>query len=192
MLRATFNGSDARLAAALRRRGVRVIEAIVRKTNGLLIRLQSHIVAEKLSGQVLKHRSGKLAASVRVQMAAAQGTSIVGAVLAAGGPAWYGKIHEFGGTRAYLILPRNKKALAFFGSGATATARMRKEILTKMHRGKASAQRAFAASGDVVVRSVQHPPLPMRSFMRMSLAEMRETMFVEIRAAAAEAMKREG
>jgi hypothetical protein len=85
-------------AASIRAKGPRIIQAIIKKINGSMIALQSYIVTGKLSGQVLKHRSGKLANSIRVNPAEAEGATVTASVEGAGGPAWYGRLHEFGGS----------------------------------------------------------------------------------------------
>src|SRR5438132_4498213 len=113
MIRVTFSGTDAKAAAFLRSRAPAIIQALTVKMNSLAIRLQAKIVGEKLSGQVLAHRTGKLAGSVRVIPATAEGGVLRAGVEAGGGPAWYGRIHEYGGQGAYEIVPVNKKALAF-------------------------------------------------------------------------------
>ena len=98
MLTVTFNGSDERVALILRFRGPKIVEAIARKLDVLMLQLQAKIAGEKLQGQVLQHRTGKLSGSIREIPVTNDGTLITGAVEGAGGPAWYGKLHEYGGT----------------------------------------------------------------------------------------------
>jgi len=63
--------------------------------------LQAHVVQDKLSGQVLRRRTGVLASSINVGGADSatefleSPTELVGRV---GTKVWYGRIHEFGGT----------------------------------------------------------------------------------------------
>jgi len=66
MLRIDFDGSDQRLLAYIRSRMPVLREALRIKMTGLMIALQAHIVGEKLSGQVLHHRTGKLIDSIRL------------------------------------------------------------------------------------------------------------------------------
>lgn len=75
-----------------------IVLALTNKLNAINYALQSKIVDTKLSGQVLEHRSGKLAGSIRVNEATNDGTTIQGGVQGGGGPAFYGKYHEYGGT----------------------------------------------------------------------------------------------
>lgn len=74
----------------------RILGAMMDTMNELMLRLQQEIVGEKLHGQVLKQRTGKLAASIRAMPTVQEGTDLVGAVEGGGGVAWYGKLHEFG------------------------------------------------------------------------------------------------
>jgi hypothetical protein len=71
--------------------------ALVERINYWDQRLQQRI-QQKLSGEVLHQRSGKLKRSIEVIPAVADEAAgtISGRVVGAGGPAWYGKLHEFG------------------------------------------------------------------------------------------------
>jgi phage gpG-like protein len=104
MIQLSFNGSDQRIAVALRAKGPQIIQLLVSKMNALMLQLQAKIVGQKLQGQVLAHRTGKLSGSIRMIPATVDGSLITGAVEGAGGPAFYGRIHEFGGT-----FPINRK-----------------------------------------------------------------------------------
>lgn len=141
----SFNGTDLRVAASLEAKGPEILQRVVLRMNAAAIMLQQHIVLNKLQGQVLKHRTGKLAASIRVINAVLQGSEITAQVQGGGGPAWYGRLHEYGTNAWYFIRPVNKKALAFNIGGT-----------------------------QVIVKSVMHPPIAQRSFMRSGLADLRE------------------
>lgn len=189
MIRASFEGTGEKVAAGLRSRGGRVEQILMRRMSILALELQKKIVTEKLQGQVLHHRSGKLAASIRALPTKKEGGFLVADVQGGGGPAFYGRIHEFGGTRSYEIRPRNKKALAFFGSGSGLSSGKQHILARKLskpgHHPKLAGE--FWMAGGVVVKSVMHPPLPMRSFMRVSLAEMRQEIINGIRQAMVDA-----
>ena len=58
------------------------------------IRLQAHVVKDKLTGQVLHVRTGTLYRSINMRVEDS-GTSVIGAV---GTNVWYGRLHEFGET----------------------------------------------------------------------------------------------
>lgn len=131
-----------------RLRGPKIIAALVARMDRLMIQLQSYIIQEKLSGQLLHRRSGVLASSVRVVPTVVEGTIVRGAVQAGGGPAFYAAVHESGGQRAFDVYPNPPHRVL-----------------------------RFIAEGEVVfARHVHHPPLPQRPFMESSLNEMRRTI----------------
>lgn len=180
MLRIHIN--DERLAAALKGKMVQVGEALQAKMNVMMTNLEKKIVTEKLSGQVLHRHTGKLAGSIHAIPAEWVGTTLVGTVEGAGGPAFYGFVHEYGGDHEYEIRPVNKQALAFFpggslGGGGGFTP-VNKATLASMFNVSGGLKRGrfkkFGEFGGIVVKSVIHPPLPQRSFMHSSLMESRE------------------
>jgi len=182
-----FGGSDKKVAAWLSGKGPVFIYALATRLNILMLQLQSHIVRDKLSGQVLHRRTGKLAGSIIAYPAEASGTMLIARVEGAGGPAWYGRVHEFGGDHDYDIFPVNKKALAFFPQGYGQVTGGR-QILRGMNQRtnlsrhmKAIVQ--FGEAGGVVVRSVHHPALPARPFMRPSAVEMRPQIVRDLQSA---------
>ncbi len=87
------NGASPYLRQAL----ISLAAQVPRSLNRQLYRLQGIIRADKLSGQVLHVRTGNLRNAVHVEPAVAQEGRVEGA-LGLGREAWYGKIHEFGGT----------------------------------------------------------------------------------------------
>lgn len=130
------------------RRRLRV--AVVRDTKEL-----AALVRGKLSGTVLKVRSGRLLRSIKNEMVENANT-IYGRVYSRGVP--YAAIHEYGGrTKPHLIVPKTAKALHFMVGG----------------------QHVFAAR-------VNHPgsKIPQRSYLRSSLAEIRDKALHDIREAA--------
>ncbi len=79
-------------------------------------KLRSHIIQDKLLGQVLNRRSGRLGQSIQ-QKVESSGTSITGKVYSAG-DVKYAAIHEFGGhIPAREIVAKNAQALAFTMGG---------------------------------------------------------------------------
>jgi phage gpG-like protein len=175
------DGSDRRVPAQIRAALPVVISAIAQRITWWMLRLQQKIQGEKLQGQVLQHRSGRLAASINARPTEQTGSELVGTVEGAGGPAWYGQIHELGGQRAYEILPVNKKALAFFPAGGPANA---KAIVRGLRAGKGGSIAQFAAAGGVVVKGVIHPALKQRSFMSSALQEIQDAMLADLQSAA--------
>lgn len=162
MISLSFNDSDAKVVAKLRERAPLIVSAVMRKMDELMLRLQAKIVGEKLSGQVLKRRTGKLSNSIRaipaVIEANFQGDSIRGAVEGGGGPAWYGRIHEFGG----VFNVKARIATHLFG-----------RPLKTPHQIKAHTA-----------------DFPERSFMRTSLEEMRGDIFASLTQTVKEELKK--
>jgi hypothetical protein len=130
MLNISFQeDSDRRLVETLQAKGPALIVALTVKLNALMIRLQSYIVTSKLSGQLLRRQSGKLAGSIRAIPAQLEGTQIIGAIEGGGGPAFYGKFYEYtsaggtGGTQAFPVFAVKARALAFLVDGKTVFAK---------------------------------------------------------------------
>lgn len=164
-INASFNGSDQDVQQALVARGPRLFANLVLKINSLSLRLQSIIVG-KLSGTVLNIRTGKLAGSVRVEPAKMEGDTLVGGVEAAGGPAWYGRIHEYGGTFQVREYIRR--------TGLNA----RGEIIRLISKSGAVRQQVASIQRGVV--RAHSATFPERSFMRTSVEEFTPTIQSEI------------
>src|SRR6266550_4389580 len=120
-----------------------------------------YIVSQKLSGQALKRQTGVLAGSIRYVPATLEGTSIVGAVEGAGGPAWYGTLYEdvsAGGTggvsHSWTITATKARALSFLVDGK------------RLYR-----------------RNVTHPALSARPYMTPSLEENADEIETQLRGA---------
>lgn len=169
MLNISFvDNSDERLVEGLRTKGPTIVQVLMSKLNELMIQLQSYIVAQKLSGQKLVRRSGKLAGSIRYIPAVLEGTTIKGAVEGAGGPAWYGKLFEdedAGGTggvpHPWQITATKARALSFMVSG----------------------KRVYAVR-------VTHPPMAARPFMSPALEENAVDIETQLRVALDEELSR--
>ena len=124
-------------------------------------KLRSHVIQDKLAGQVLNHRSGRLQQSIQ-QKVDSNATSVTGTVYSAG-DVKYAAIHEFGGQiPAHEIVAKNAQALAFMMGG-------------KM----------------VFAKRVNWPgaTMPERSFMRSSLADMRDEIVQKMTQAVQEGAK---
>ena len=132
-----YGGSDQAVLDAVVTKQEAIAVAVIRKMDQLDTQTVSYIVNEELHGQILKQRSGKLAGSIREIPAKAEGTMVIGQVEGAGGPAWYGRLFEDGGTGPFDIVPVAKKALRF-----------------------------VSADGSVVfTKKVHHPGIPSKPFM---------------------------
>jgi len=158
MIRAWIVGDDAVIARLDAIPGS-VAAAVRRAVEGQAIALTRYVKGSKLSGQVLRNRSGHLRASISYAlMIADQGlTAQVGTNVA------YAAIHEYGGqTRAHVIEAKKAKALAFQMGGET--------IIRKLVHHPGS-------------------KMPERSFLRSSLRESRDRIIAAIERAVAQGIK---
>jgi phage gpG-like protein len=157
VLSVTLTG-DRELIERLDAMPAKVQAALFAKVNYFALRLEEK-VKKKLSGEVLNVRSGNLRRSIASDVTQSP-TSVVGRVYSSGDVKYAG-IHEFGGqTKAHIIEAVNAKALAFQAGG--------KQVFAKR---------------------VKHPgsKIPERSYLRTSLAEMREEIVEGLREAAVKA-----
>lgn len=115
----------------------------------LVLKLAAKIKGEKLSGQVLRNRTGTLRRSISPSVSGTE-TVTVGKVTT---NVEYARIHEFGGkTAPHVILPRRGRALAFPWKG--------KDVFFAKVNHPGS-------------------QMPERSFMRTALEEMRPEILEE-------------
>jgi HK97 gp10 family phage protein len=128
-----------------------VRRALLKKVTQLALQLESKIKTEKLSGQVLHVVSGKLRASIFNEVTQT-GDSTIGKA-ASSGDVKYAAIHEFGGTIEIPEIVAKGKALAF------------------MQGGKMAFYKKVAA---------HTVTMPERSFMRSSLADMKDQIIQEM------------
>lgn len=145
-----------------------LMAALKPKVTALTLKLQRHIVEDKLSGQVLKVRTGALRRSIRYKVTATQ-TAVWGRVFSSG-DVKYAAIHEFGGTIDH------PGGTAYFIDKATGLAR-------------------FVANADeraaTLPRTKAHKiPMPARSFMRTALADQRPGIDEALRQTALEVLNR--
>lgn len=144
-----------------------VVQAVIQaKVTALTLKLEAR-VKEKLSGQVLNVRSGALRRSIFSKIDAIA-TAIIGKV-SSSGDVKYARIHELGGkTKAHVIEPKGKKALAFGGFVGMGQWGL------------------FAKS--VIVRKVNHPGsvIPKRSYLASSLKEQATDIIAGLKLAAVE------
>jgi hypothetical protein len=123
MLKISFTGdSDSRLIQVLRSRPAALLRVLSVRLNALMFQLQSKIVSEKLSGQVLKRRTGILSGSIRAMPAEVEGAKITAEVLGGGGPAFYAATFEEG-CAPYQIMAVRARALRFMVDGRAAYAK---------------------------------------------------------------------
>ena len=149
---------DSRLVARLGAMPDKLRRALSNKTTRLRLELEAR-VKQKLSGEVLNVRTGALRRSIFSDQTETANEISARVVQSADVP--YGRIHEYGGTTPpHDIYPTKAKALAFVMNGRLTFAKV-----------------------------VHHPGsvIPERSFMRSSLAEMRDEIIAQYRLVAKEA-----
>lgn len=133
------------LAVFFERMPAVVHRILLQKMHILVLELEG-LVKRKLSGSVLNVVSGALRRSIKNDVKNLK-TAIEGMVYSSG-DVKYAAIHEFGGkTKAHIIEPKTKKALAF-----------------------------MLGNAKMVLKRVNHPGsvMPERSYMRTSLREMHD------------------
>lgn len=148
---------DSELVARLDAAPATVRRELTREITAIVLLLEGHIKNTKLSGQVLHVRSGDLRRSVHAVLPVVQTATGVTGKVAQSGDVKYGAIHEFGGrTPAHVIEAKNGKALHFMMGGK-----------------------------DVFFKKVNHPgsQMPERSYMRSSLADLRNEIADRLQAA---------
>jgi phage gpG-like protein len=126
-----FSGS---LEEALRFDPGRFYGAVENKMAALMDRLREKITGEKLSGQVLARRTGRLAGSV-TEPTITRDDAIITGEITAGEGVLYALPHEFGGAGSYPIKAVNKQALRMMLDG--------KETFRKMVLHKAALKRSY-------------------------------------------------
>jgi len=80
---------------------------LAQNTVPFLIRMQSHVRKNKLSGQVLKRRTGQLSAGIGYRVAQ-EGQEVVGEIYAGAETKDYAGVHEFGGT---FTIPEHERLI---------------------------------------------------------------------------------
>jgi hypothetical protein len=153
------------LESRLKNLGSELTKQLTVKTNALLVQLQTKIVM-KLSGQVLKVKTGALRSSVAVQNATEAGGIIRGSVgVPQGGTTYtYGRAHELGVSAPYQITAVKARALAF-------------QMSTKNKMETIFAQH------------VTHPPIPPTPFVSSTFEENGEWVMDELRKTVNEVLK---
>jgi hypothetical protein len=135
--------------------------AVLRVKLDALTNKVADIMTEKLSGQILHRRTGVLATSVHATPTTIEGTTAIrGGIEAAGGPAAYGKVHEFGAPSAWTIINTKARALSFMLDG----------------------KRTYA-------QRVTHPAMMARPFMKPTALELQETLNASLARAIGDVIK---
>ena len=162
MFNVQLEGKEA-LTARLDAMPASVRAALEVKVQALAIKLQGHVVRDKLHGQVLNQRTGNLARSIQPDAPITEGEGVYGRVFSSG-DVKYAKIQEYGGTTpAHDILPNKADVLAF-----------------------------VIGDRKVFAKVVHHPgsKIPERSYLRSSLADMAEEITKGLKLAVVEGLNK--
>lgn len=131
------------------------------RMNQLMIMLSRYIVSQKLAGNPLQTRTGKLAASVHHIPASIQGQKVVGYVESSAPPAGYGILYEKGHSAPWEITAVRAKALHYVMDGR-----------------------------NVFAKRVTHPPVEAMRWMKSSLEENKSAIVAELQTAVNEVLKK--
>jgi hypothetical protein len=156
MLRMSWVNS-AETIEAFRSKGGRIVGVLTSKINLLMGQLSTFVQTQKLSGQVLAVRSGKLRASVAALPTRVSGTAVIGEVQQDPTIAFYGRANEFGVQHPWQIVASKQRFLKFISDGKV----------------------NFR-------RSVTHPPLPPRPFFGPSETENAAHIYEELKKSVAD------
>lgn len=138
------------------------VRSEVRDTIGrIVLRLQRKTKQEKLTGQVLKVRTGTLRRSID-QVVVADGQAIVGIVST---NVKYGRVHEYGFKGQVSVKQHLREIKQVFGK----TLKSPRQVSVSPH--------------------TRHVYIPERSFLRSALREMQPQILAEIDAAVAKGIK---
>lgn len=163
MITATIIG-DAEVKARIEAVLPATRESLRRTVSKLAIDLQRHVVADKLSGQVLKNRTGTLRRSIN-QHVEESGTSVTGIVGADMNEARYARAHEYGFRGTVEVRVHMRTITQAFGR----TLKNPRQVMVQAHPMRMN--------------------LAERSYLRSSLRDMRQTILEAFQASLAQAVQ---
>lgn len=150
MLNVTITG-DKQVSANLKQMPDQMNKSLTKAITVLTLQLKDYIIRNKLSGQVLNHRSGALWRSIQ-QKVSSSNTEVVGTVFSSG-DVKYAAIHEYGG------IIKHPGGTPYYVS----------ELLG----GKAFFMNKLDHPNAPVTKA-HDIPMPQRSFMRSSLKDFHD------------------
>lgn len=167
MIESVVTGEREVVVQLAERRG-RILQALARRLERVLLLLVAKVKRDKLSGQVLKNRTGQLRQSIAKEPTVGvhvDGDLLTGRVGIFGGPTLgYGRAHEFGFSGTVTVPEHLRTIRQVFGRPITP-----REVLVSAHP-----------------RSLR---LPERSFLRSALSEMAPDIRRELEAGLAEGVR---
>lgn len=134
----------------------RIGQKLVNVITRLTIDLQAHIIADKLSGQVLKNRTGTLRSSIRHKVDVTP-NSVIGQVGVGPNASSYGRVHEYGFSGTVVCRTFQRMQSQAFGQPITP-----RLVTVRAHSRQAN--------------------YPERSFLRSALEDMRPEILAKIEA----------
>lgn len=150
-----------RMLADIRQVPVRVLPEIRKATEVLAIKLSAYVKRDKLSGQVLKNRTGTLRRSINYKVTAT-GTDFMAMV---GTNKEYAHVHEFGFNGTVTVKEHLRMMRVAFGKEM----RNPRQVTVRAHS--------------------MHMKMPERSFLRTALAEFEPTIRQEYEIALQRALR---
>jgi phage gpG-like protein len=111
------------LSAGLDRLSSQVSAAVGARVTAATAELQRHVIDDKLHGQMLNARTGRLASAVERRVEA-KGDSVVGTVFVNDSVRYAAILEQGGSTPPHDIVPDKAKALAFVAGGKHVFARV--------------------------------------------------------------------
>ncbi|WP_213308184.1 HK97 gp10 family phage protein [Paraburkholderia sacchari] len=188
---------SSQVVARIQRIPLNLRTALQSRVARLTVALQAHVVEDKLQGQVLNVRTGRLQRSIN-QAVVTDGSTITGVVST---PVEYAAIHEYGG-----VINRMSKP---------GVVRLREDAQGRLMRqgkeGRLANLAVFAKGKHKRAREVSYAPggyvtddfgnsigvgkaytitMPERSFLRSALADMKDEIVLGIRGAVAEGIQK--
>lgn len=158
---------DDKLLAKLQKVSPNIRSALDKTIAQLCLKLSARVKA-KLSGEVLKNKTGRLRRSINYRMTG-EGTSNVAGFV--GTNVWYGRIHEYGFKGDVNVKAHVRRSKA----------QMKQAVLGKSGRETAKSKAKWKGQGEVMVGAhVRHVDLPAKSFLRSAYEEMEKDIKVEI------------
>ncbi|CAM8755319.1 hypothetical protein X986_3950 [Burkholderia pseudomallei] len=167
--------------------------ALERKIQDLAIRLQRHVVTDKLAGQVLNVRTGRLWRSINQALVESSDRQSITAVVSTA--VEYAAIHEYGGIIHRMSNPGVVRLRTDAQGRLLRNARGGAIFAKKSH--KRAREVAFASAyvtddfgSQVGVPKAYDIVMPERSFLRSALKDMRPEILAGIREAVARGVRR--
>lgn len=151
---------ESKVTARIERFVPRMRSALRQRMSRIVLRLQAHVVQDKLQGQVLNVREGRLQRSIN--QAVIEGEASIMGIVGSGGNVKYAAAHEYGFQGAVTVREHLRTITQAFG----------KPLATPVTA--------------TVRQHTMNMNLPERSFLRSALSDERSQIISDIRATVGE------